>query len=108
MDVSEQVVNFPFRFELLTKDDGLTYKVTESELTHYGELYPDIDVEQEYRNMIGWLETHKSQRKSAKGTPKFINGWLARVQQQKKASDNNDERKERIEQPEQYGAGKII
>ena len=69
----------PAVFRMETTGGGV-YEVTQSEIDKYTELYPNVDVEQEYRNMIGWLESNKTRRKTMRGMPKFINGWLAREQ----------------------------
>ena len=66
-----------FRLMLL---DGSDYKVYQEEIDRYRELYPAIDVEREYRKMIGWIESHPKNRKTPRGIQKFINGWLNRAQ----------------------------
>lgn len=66
-----------FRLMLL---DGSDYKVYQEEIDRYRELYPAIDVEREYRKMIGWIESHPKNRKTPRGIQKFVNGWLNRAQ----------------------------
>ena len=44
------------------------------------ELYPAVDVEQELRNMWGWLDSNPKNRKTPKGMKRFITGWIAREQ----------------------------
>ena len=66
-------------FELIMLN-GNFYPVFQKEVDKYKELYPAIDVEQEFRNMIGWLDTHPKNRKSEQGMGRFINGWLSRSQ----------------------------
>lgn len=60
--------------------NGTYHYVDQAEVDYYTELYPAVDVHQEFRKMIGWCNSHKAQRKTAKGVDKFINGWLAREQ----------------------------
>lgn len=60
--------------------DGNYHPVTREELEKYRELYPAVDVDQEFRKMIGWLDTHPKNRKTPRGIGKFINGWLCRAQ----------------------------
>ncbi|MDO5418408.1 MAG: DUF4373 domain-containing protein [Lachnospiraceae bacterium] len=74
-----------FRLILL---DGTYYEVCPDEVEEYRKLYPAIDVEQEYRKMIGWLDTHAKNRKTPKGIQKFINGWLCRAQDSARPSDD--------------------
>ena len=56
--------------------DGTFYNVGAEEVKMYRGLYPDVDIEQEYRNMIGWC--NQNPKKTRKGVGRFINGWLAR------------------------------
>lgn len=37
-------------------------------------------MDQEFRKMIGWLDTHPKNRKTPRGIGKFVNGWLSRAQ----------------------------
>lgn len=60
--------------------DGNDYPVSREEVEKYQKLYPAIDVDQEFRKMIGWLDTHPKNRKTPRGIGKFINGWLCRAQ----------------------------
>lgn len=60
--------------------DGSYYSVSQEEIEKYRRLYPAIDVDQEYKKMIGWLDTHPDNRKTPRGIEKFINGWLSRAQ----------------------------
>ncbi len=58
--------------------DGTYYNVGAEEIKIYRGLYPDTDIEQEYRNMIGWC--NQNPKKTRKGVGRFVNGWLARSQ----------------------------
>ena len=60
--------------------DGNDYPVSREEVEKYQKLYPAIDVDQEFRKMIGWLDTHPKNRKTPREIGKFINGWLCRAQ----------------------------
>jgi hypothetical protein len=59
---------------------GTFHEVTETDVTEYEDLYPAVDVMQEFRNMLGWLKANPTKRKTSSGAPKFINSWLAREQ----------------------------
>lgn len=39
-----------------------------------------MDVEQELRRMIAWLDSNPIKRKTRRGIERFINNWLARTQ----------------------------
>ena len=67
---------------LLTLNDGSSYGVTQSEVDHYSELYPAVDVAQEIRGMIGWLYANPQRRKTKSGIRRFMNNWLSKTQDQ--------------------------
>ena len=46
----------------------------------WSELYPNVDVMQELRNMKGWCNSNPTKRKTKRGVLRFINSWLAREQ----------------------------
>ena len=75
---SEQVVE-PAVYNL-PLNDGTLYGITQQEIAEYVNLYPAVDVHQQIRNMIGWLNASPVNRKTRRGIKKFINGWLARNQ----------------------------
>lgn len=67
------VINLPL-------NDNTEYGVTEDEVRIWKELYPAVDVMQELRNMKGWLLSNSTKRKTRRGTPRFITGWLGKQQ----------------------------
>lgn len=67
------VVNLPL-------NDGQFFPVTEAQVAEWRQLYPAVDVEQELRNMAGWLIANPKKRKTKRGILKFITGWLSRNQ----------------------------
>ncbi|WP_368270891.1 hypothetical protein [Enterocloster lavalensis] len=56
------------------------HNVYQKDIDYWKELYPAIDVEQELKNMLGWLDSNPANRKTPRGIKRFINGWLARAQ----------------------------
>ena len=78
-DPSKQKPEVPAIFQL-ESNTGDFYNVTQTEIDYYKKLYPAVDVEQEYRKMIGWIGSHRTNRKTLKGMPIFINSWLAKEQ----------------------------
>lgn len=60
--------------------DGSYHDVDCGEVEKYRELYPAVDVDQEFRKMIGWLDANPKNRKTPSGINRFINGWLSRTQ----------------------------
>ena len=63
--------------------DGVSFfEVTESYLREQLNLYPGINIEQEFRNMCGWLNSNPKKRKTGRGIKRFITTWLQRSQDQ--------------------------
>lgn len=56
------------------------FEVTFDYMNSLRELYPAVDVEQEIRKMVGWLDSNPNRRKTKRGIKKFITNWLAREQ----------------------------
>ena len=42
------------------------------------ELYPDLDIHAEMRKIYAWLINNTKKRKTKRGMPKFLNGWINR------------------------------
>lgn len=59
---------------------GMTFPVTLEYIASRGVLYPAVDIQQELRNMVGWLESNPTKRKTPNGIKKFITTWLQRCQ----------------------------
>lgn len=67
-------------FITLTLNDKSEYPVLYSKVEEYENLYPAVDVQQQLRNMKGWLNSNPTKRKTKSGINRFINSWLAREQ----------------------------
>lgn len=67
-------------FIYLTLNDKSEYPISYSKVDEYRELYPAVDVEQQLRNMKGWLDANPTKRKTKRGIDRFINGWLSKEQ----------------------------
>lgn len=63
---------------LVTGSDS--FDVTINYLNSLRQLYPAIDVEQEFRKMYAWLDSNPKNRKTERGIKRFITGWLGRAQ----------------------------
>lgn len=57
-----------------------SFDVTLDYLNSLRNLYPAIDVEQEFRKMYAWLDSNPKNRKTERGIKRFITGWLGRAQ----------------------------
>ena len=62
--------------------NGSEHPVFREDIAEYVSLYPDIDVEQELRNMRGWCLANPTRRKTKKGVRAFINSWLSKSQKE--------------------------
>ena len=66
--------------EAIVLNDGSEWKPTVSQLEEYQRLYPNVNIQQEFRNMRGWCIGNPTKRKTRKGASRFVSGWLSRVQ----------------------------
>ena len=60
--------------------DGTEYTPTPEEIAEYQTLYPDVDVDQQLRNMRGWLLANPKKQKTKDGIRRFIGAWLLNAQ----------------------------
>lgn len=68
-------------FISLPLSDGKSFfDVTESYLREQMGLYPGVNIEQELRNMRGWLDSNPAKRKTPRGIKRFITTWLQNSQ----------------------------
>lgn len=65
--------------------DGKVYSVTYAFMDEMKELYPDVDIPQCFRNMVGWTKSKPDRMKTQRGIKSFINNWLQK--DQKEASE---------------------
>lgn len=59
---------------------GYQHKIFKEDIENYKKLYPAVDIEQQLRNMLGWLESNPQNKKSANGIKSFITRWLSKEQ----------------------------
>ena len=60
---------------------GGMYTVTDDDVARWQTLYPEVDVTVEMWAMVAWLEANPKRRKTWRGMPRFISGWLGRARQ---------------------------
>lgn len=65
---------------LLPLVDKSFYDAPREKIALWRETYPAVDIEQELRRMIAWLDSNPTKRKTRRGIERFINNWLARTQ----------------------------
>lgn len=64
----------------LPLNDGTFFNVSENDMAKWSQLYPNVDVLQQLRNMVGWCDANPTKRKTRGGIKRFITAWLAREQ----------------------------
>lgn len=64
----------------LPLNDGTFFDVSENDRAKWSQLYPNVDVLQQLRNMAGWCDANPTKRKTRGGVKRFIAAWLAREQ----------------------------
>ncbi len=56
------------------------HPIFKDDIDHYKELYPAVDILQQFKNMVGWLESNPQNRKTKNGVKSFITRWLSKCQ----------------------------
>lgn len=64
----------------LPLNDGTFYDVSENDRAKWSQLYPNVDVPQQLRGMLGWCDANPAKLKTRAGIKRFINSWLAKEQ----------------------------
>ena len=65
---------------LLPLVDKTNYDVPLSKIDKWAAAYPAVDVTQELRKMVAWLESNPSRKKTRRGIDRFINAWISKEQ----------------------------
>ena len=55
------------------------------EVETYKKRFPAVDVEQELRNAITWIESNPKNRKTISGAKRFLTNWLIKAQNRSRA-----------------------
>lgn len=80
-ECKNEIININTKvFICLPLNDGTDFPVYEEDIAEYKKLYPGVDVEQQLRNMVGWLNGNPTRKKTKSGIKRFINGWLSKEQ----------------------------
>lgn len=97
-DNSDVFISFPLK----NKD---LYFVSDRNVVELSNLYPNVDIKQQLRNMRGWLDANPRKRKSYEGVDRFINSWLTKEQRKFKVEVKGQNKGDIISN-ERYGYGK--
>lgn len=69
---------------------GSHFSVNETQHQKYEKAYPLLDILGEYKEMDAWLESNPSKRKTERGYPRFVNGWLSNAFKELKKDSHDD------------------
>jgi len=61
------------------------YTIHMQEVETYKKRFPAVDVEQELRNAITWIESNPKNRKTISGAKRFLTNWLIKSQNRTRA-----------------------
>lgn len=64
------------KYKIPLKEKNTYHPIFQSDLDHYQEYYPTLNVEQQIRSMVMWSESNPSNRKTKSGIKAFITRWL--------------------------------
>ena len=78
--LAEVSKNQPQPFITLPCLSNYNHQIFKEDIEHYKQLYPACNVEQELRNMLGWLESNPQNKKTKNGIKSFIARWLSKAQ----------------------------
>lgn len=56
------------------------WHLTQSQVDHWHELFPSLDIMAQCRSALAWVEANPSKRKTASGMPKTLVAWFSRTQ----------------------------
>ena len=68
--------------EMIPLNDGSGWRPTVNEYEEYQRLFPNVDVDSEFRKMRAWCLSNSL--KTRRGIKRFVNGWLSRAQDKPK------------------------
>lgn len=59
--------------------DGDRWGLSDFQVLEWSGLFPSLNVLDESRKALAWVTAHQDRRKTARGMPKFLVGWLTRA-----------------------------
>ncbi len=76
----------PARYSFPLKD-GTEYGLADEDVAEWEQLYPGLDIAAELRAIKAWCIANPEKRKTRAGAKRFLNGWFARSQRDKKPQE---------------------
>ena len=71
---------------------GETFAITEADIAEWQESFPGVDVHQALRHCLQWNRDNPNRRKTRNGIRRHITGWLAKAQNEARASPPGNNR----------------
>ena len=62
----------------ITLKDGSLYHIRDSDISRYSNLYSQLDILQNLKNMVGWFGSNLDKRRNKDEIENFINAWFRR------------------------------
>jgi hypothetical protein len=87
-NVCAELPSSPSPAAVLPLVDGTDFEISVETVAELSGLYPAVDVEQQLRNMRGWLLANPKNRKTKAGIMRFVNSWLSREQNSARPTAN--------------------
>lgn len=87
-EVCGELPSSPPSAAVLPLVDGTDFEISVEMVAELSGLYPAVDVEQQLRNMRGWLLANPKNRKTKAGIMRFVNSWLSREQNSARPAAN--------------------
>lgn len=75
----------------LILNDKSEHPVYQKTVDSFSDLYPAVDIMQEFRKMKGWLDNNPTKRKTKRGINRFINNWLSKAQDRGGSNKNKND-----------------
>ncbi|HJX50441.1 MAG TPA: hypothetical protein VJ438_03190 [Candidatus Nanoarchaeia archaeon] len=67
---------------------GKYFNITNERHNNYKQLFPTLNIDNEYKKMEIWLDDNPKKRKTEKGYPRFVSGWLGRAKENEPKTNN--------------------
>lgn len=70
----------------LILNDKSEYPIYQKDMEKWKDIYPNVDIDNEFRKIKGWCIANPTKRKTLRGINRFINSWLSKEQDKGKSS----------------------
>ena len=79
----------PVLFKIPLKGKANIHSIHKTTLHELEGLYPNVDIAQQLRNMIGWSVANPTRQKTKRGVDRFIHAWLSKEQDRSKPAQHS-------------------